>query len=46
MDPDATLARLIDAAVNGLPDALREAANDLALWFERRGYSPLDPRKH
>jgi hypothetical protein len=44
MDPDACLARLLDAAVSGDADELRWAADDLAGWLERGGHPPRDPR--
>jgi hypothetical protein len=44
MDPDASLDRLLDAAIAGDAEELRWAADDLAGWLERGGYRPRDPR--
>ncbi len=44
MDPNATLARIIDAAVAGDADELRDAANDLAVWLTKGGFAPDEPR--
>jgi hypothetical protein len=46
MDPDATLARLLEAAAEGNADEVREAAEDLATWLERGGFPPKDPRSN
>lgn len=43
MDPNATLARIIEAAIAGDAETLREAAGDLAEWLERGGFAPADP---
>lgn len=40
MDPDAALARLVEAALDGDAAELRAAADDLAEWFERGGFKP------
>jgi hypothetical protein len=45
MDPDACLALLIDAAVSGDADQLRQAAAYLATWLDRGGFPPRDPRR-
>jgi hypothetical protein len=44
MDPDACLARLLDAAADGDPDRLIHAAEELAGWLRRGGFPPRDPR--
>ncbi len=44
MDPDATLARIIDAAVGSDANDLIEAAQDLAEWLDNNGFAPQDPR--
>jgi hypothetical protein len=44
MDPNATLARIIEAAVAGDADELYQAAEDLTDWLERDGAPPDDPR--
>jgi hypothetical protein len=45
MDPNATLARLIDAAVIGDIEEMLNAVDDLARWLGRGGAKPNDPRK-
>lgn len=45
MDPDAALAKLIDAAVEGDTTDLLNAADDLASWLDHGGFAPSDPRK-
>lgn len=45
MDPDATLARIIDAAVSGNHDDLLDAAEELADWLGADGFTPKDPRE-
>jgi hypothetical protein len=45
MDPDACLARLLDAAVAGDAEELLAAAGDLAGWLRHSGYPPDDPRE-
>lgn len=45
MDPDACLDRLLEAAVNLDPNALLDAAADLAEWLRRGGVPPRDPRR-
>ena len=45
MDPNETLARIIDAATAGDLDELREACADLIEWIERGGFWPYDPRR-
>jgi hypothetical protein len=45
MDPDACLARLLDAATRGDADELADAAADLAGWLQRGGFPPRDPRR-
>jgi hypothetical protein len=44
MDPDACLDRLLDAVADRDPQALLEAAADLAQWLDRGGVPPRDPR--
>jgi hypothetical protein len=43
MDPTATLELIIEAALEGDAAALREAADNLAAWIERGGFSPTRP---
>ena len=43
MDPNAALAMIIEAAIDGDPDKLREHAEALAEWLERGGFVPADP---
>jgi hypothetical protein len=45
MDPNATLARIIDAAVAGDIEALADAVADLTVWLAQGGFKPSDPRK-
>ncbi len=45
MDPNATLARIIDAAVAGDYDEMIEAAQDLSRWLATGGFAPQEPRK-
>jgi hypothetical protein len=45
MDPDACLDRLLDAAIGGDADELREAAAELSAWLEVGGFPPRDPRE-
>ncbi len=40
MDPNAALAALIDAALHGDAETLRQAADDLATWLEQGGFAP------
>lgn len=40
MDPNATLARLIEAACKGHNLELLEIAEDLADWLEKGGFPP------
>lgn len=40
MDPNATLEALIEAALNGDADELREMAEHLADWLDKRGFPP------
>ena len=40
MDPDACLARLVDALNEGDEDEARAAATDLGIWVGRDGYLP------
>jgi hypothetical protein len=40
MDPNATLERIIDAAVSGDASELMDAAADLANWLRQGGYAP------
>ena len=44
MDPNACLARLIDAALEGDADDLEAAAADLAEWIRKGGFLPTNPR--
>ncbi len=44
VDPDAYLSRLVDAAVAGDAAELQLAAHDLAVWLQRGGTPPRDPR--
>ena len=44
MDPDACLARLLDAAVAGDAEAFANAAEDLYAWLRGGGFAPGDPR--
>ncbi len=44
MDPDACLARLIDAAVAGDAEAFANAGEDLYDWLQAGGFAPRDPR--
>jgi hypothetical protein len=45
MDPDATLARIIDAAVNKDSSEMWESMHELYEWiFIRGGFPPADPR--
>jgi len=48
MDPNATLAAIINAAVEGRvfsgPDSLENLALDLAMWIWKGGHLPNDPR--
>jgi hypothetical protein len=45
MDPDATLAELIDAAIAGDWRSLEDHAENLAEWLKTGGFAPADPRK-
>lgn len=45
MDPDACLARLIEAAADGDADELLYAAEDLAEWLRKGGFAPSNPVK-
>lgn len=42
MDPEATLRAIIQAAIDGDADTLREAAQDLAEWLDRGGFAPKE----
>jgi hypothetical protein len=44
VDPDACLARLLDAAVAGDADGLAEVVGDLVAWLRAGGFPPRDPR--
>lgn len=44
MDPNETLARIIDAAVAGDRRRLAAAAVDLTNWLRNGGFAPDDPR--
>lgn len=44
MDPDAALAALIDYAVEGYADMVREHADALVDWLNAGGFPPRDPR--
>lgn len=43
MDPNETLARIIDAACNGEADALEDFSTALARWLWRGGFAPTNP---
>ncbi len=43
MDPNATLQRIIDAAVAGDIGELVEASIDLAAWLKSGGFPPIRP---
>jgi hypothetical protein len=45
MDPDACLARLLDAAVQGDAEAFANAGEDLYDWLQAGGFAPRDPRR-
>ena len=45
MDPNATLARLIDAATTGDVYELSAATDELIVWLSGGGFPPSDPRK-
>ena len=42
MDPNATLHRIIVAALEGDAREMLEAAEDLAEWLERGGFPPSE----
>jgi hypothetical protein len=44
MNPDATLANLIDAAVAGDAEEVKDYAGILSDWLKGGGFAPLDPR--
>lgn len=44
MDPDACLARLLDAFRDGDADAACDAIDDLQEWLADGGALPADPR--
>ncbi len=44
MDPDACLARLLDAAVAGDAEEFANAGEDLYDWLRGGGFAPRDPR--
>ena len=44
MDPDACLARLLDAAVAGDAEEFADAGDDLYVWLQGGGFAPRDPR--
>lgn len=45
MDPDATLARLLDALTRGDLDEAFAAFDDLTTWISSGGFLPTDPRQ-
>ncbi len=40
MDPEATLACLLQAILEREPEAIREYAETLAHWYEKGGFTP------
>lgn len=40
MDPNATLELLVDAALSGDAEAVREHAANLADWLDKGGFKP------
>jgi hypothetical protein len=44
MDPDACLAKLLDAFRDGDREAAYEAIEDLSDWLAKGGFMPADPR--
>jgi hypothetical protein len=45
MDPNTTLAQLIDAAVQGDHRTMLREAKDLQDWLRKGGFPPADPRR-
>ena len=45
MDPDATLALLLDAVVAGDMEMAEAALDDLTSWVTSGGFLPTDPRQ-
>ena len=45
MDPDACLARLLDACNGGDRDTAVDALDDLRLWLTNGRFLPKDPRR-
>jgi hypothetical protein len=44
MNPDATLANLIDAAIAGDAEEVKDYAGILSDWLKGGGLAPRDPR--